>query len=134
MFLTDPSSPTGVAAVAHRWLPEPTTDGLACVQVVAKGAPGSPDVHVILRQCALLRGVIPVLSEPHCDGQMAVDGSLTTWALDFVRPPPRSATPCRHTLNSTRFSRGLRGSTACRSQRLQRCGIWHLPLDGWNCL
>lgn len=70
--------------------------------MVAEGAPGSPDVRVVVRQCALLRGVIPVLSKPHSEGQMAVDGTLTSWALGVVRPlPPHPPSPvdqciCRH--------------------------------------
>ena len=67
-------------------------DGPATVlQVVAQGddAHASGDATVIAHQCALLRGVIPVLATPKCNaGAMATDGSLTDWALRTVRERP----------------------------------------------
>jgi hypothetical protein len=50
---------------------------------VAEGGPVG--AAVVARQCALFRGVVPVLGSPSCKGEMAVDGSMTEWALDVVR-------------------------------------------------
>jgi hypothetical protein len=58
------------------------------VQVIAKGDGGESAAGSIVRQCAVLRGVIPVLALPSCIGPMAVDGSMTDWALRTVRSLP----------------------------------------------
>lgn len=76
-------------------------------QVVAQGdnAHAAGDATLIAHQCALLRGVIPVLATATCStGPMATDGSLTDWALRTVRLSscsPRLSclrfAPCCHT-------------------------------------
>jgi hypothetical protein len=58
------------------------------VQVVAAGGEGAAPAEVIARQCALLRGAVPILSPADTKGQESVDGSMTDWALDQVHAAP----------------------------------------------
>jgi hypothetical protein len=57
------------------------------VQVVAQGEEGSSPKEIIARQCALMRGVIPMLAPSTSSGAASVDGSMTDWALEQARCP-----------------------------------------------
>lgn len=55
----------------------------AFMQVIAQGE-GSAPKEVIARQCALLRGVTPILAPSTTSGAASVDGTMTDWALEQV--------------------------------------------------
>lgn len=50
--------------------------------VIAQGGEGSAPKEMIARQCALLRGVTPMLAPATTSGAASVDGSMTDWALE----------------------------------------------------